>query len=339
MLHELKTIISHARALQRKGLKSILATVVDLDGSSYRKPGVRMLITEDGQMIGAVSGGCVERDVFQQAGSVFKEGIPKVMTYDGRYRLGCEGLLYILIEPLEVSDAFYEAFMTNIETRADLQMTTAFEKRETTAAAYGTQVVFNKAEVFGLRKAYRPAVDNRLKIFSQTLKPCFRLFIFGGEHDAIKLCAMASLLGWEVQVICSETNPKTLRDFPGATAVTAQVPELMDLSIDGDTAVVLMNHNYVRDLKYVLQLERLRPRYIGILGSRKRREKLIDDLFKHKPDFDLDMLDHIYSPAGLHIGSVTPEEIALAILSEILAVYRGITPESLRNRSASKIKK
>ncbi len=79
--------------------KAVLASVVALEGSSYRRPGVRMLLLEDGHMTGAVSGGCVEKEIFRQSESVFRTGIPKMMTYDGRYRLGCEGILYILLEP------------------------------------------------------------------------------------------------------------------------------------------------------------------------------------------------------------------------------------------------
>jgi xanthine dehydrogenase accessory factor len=130
-------------------------------------------------------------------------------------------------------------------------------------------------------------------------------------------------------VVTSVKDPKSPADFPGAASVTAQAPELLDIQLDDDTAVVLMNHNYVQDLKYALQLEPHLPRYIGILGSRKRREKLEDDLFQHKPDLNTELLERIYSPAGLHIGSITPEEIALSILAEILAVYRGVEATSL----------
>jgi xanthine/CO dehydrogenase XdhC/CoxF family maturation factor len=96
MTHEIKDIIEAYLKAKEKGLKAVLASVVDLTGSSYRKPGVRMLILEDGSMIGAVSGGCVEKDILRQSETVFKNGISKMMTYDGRYRLGCEGVLYIL---------------------------------------------------------------------------------------------------------------------------------------------------------------------------------------------------------------------------------------------------
>ena len=101
MLHELKKIIKSAQLGETKGIKTCLASVVSLDGSSYRRPGVRMSVQSDGKMIGAVSGGCVEKEILRQAQSVFESNLPKLMVYDGRYRLGCEGILYILIEPFQ----------------------------------------------------------------------------------------------------------------------------------------------------------------------------------------------------------------------------------------------
>ena len=106
MTHEFKQIVEATLLNQTSNIKSVLATVVDLDGSSYRHPGVRMLLSSNGDMVGAVSGGCVEKEVLQRAQSVFKTGKSKIMTYDGRYRLGCEGVLYILLEPFEVSNEF-----------------------------------------------------------------------------------------------------------------------------------------------------------------------------------------------------------------------------------------
>ena len=92
MTHELKKLVQAFTDAKERGLKSVLVTVVALDGSSYRKPGVRMLVLENGKMIGAVSGGCVEKEILIQSQSVFESTISKVMTYDGRYRLGCEGV-------------------------------------------------------------------------------------------------------------------------------------------------------------------------------------------------------------------------------------------------------
>src|SRR5690606_22223904 len=98
MTHEFKEIVQKGLEAKKQGLKSVLASVVDLDGSSYRRPGVRMLILDNHHMVGAVSGGCVEKEILLQSQTVFKTGQAKIMTYDGRYRLGCEGVLYILLE-------------------------------------------------------------------------------------------------------------------------------------------------------------------------------------------------------------------------------------------------
>ena len=113
MIHELKKIIQGYKAATSEKLKTVLATVVALEGSSYRRPGVRMLIREDGKSVGAVSGGCVEKEVFAQAQSVLANDLPKMMTYDGRYRLGCEGKLYILIEPFLPEPTFFQSFSSS----------------------------------------------------------------------------------------------------------------------------------------------------------------------------------------------------------------------------------
>ena len=141
---------------------------------------------------------------------------------------------------------------------------------------------------------------------------------------------MAHQLGWEVDIITSIKDPKVLSDFPGAKSVTAQTPEIVDLKIDNETVVVLMTHTYVQDLKYLLKLESLKPKYIGIIGSSKRREQLQNELIHYSPDLSEKFLESIYSPAGLHIGAITPEEIALSILSEILSVIRKTETVSLR---------
>ena len=104
MTHEFKEIIESYLVAKQQGIPAVMATVVDVEGSSYRRPGVGMLLLQNGVTKGAVSGGCVEKEVFRQAQSVFETGVPKIMTYDGKYRLGCEGLLYILIETFDINE-------------------------------------------------------------------------------------------------------------------------------------------------------------------------------------------------------------------------------------------
>ena len=115
MTHEIKNLLDLIWKAQQLGVKSVLATVVALDGSSYRRPGVRMLIQENGKTFGAVSGGCVEKEVQRQAQSVFETSVPKVMTYDGRFRLGCEGIIHILIEPIRLTEDLKAKFEKGIQ--------------------------------------------------------------------------------------------------------------------------------------------------------------------------------------------------------------------------------
>ena len=126
MIHELKEIIQQAVINQQKGLKNVLASVVFLEGSSYRKPGVRMLIAEDLSTIGAVSGGCVEKEIIQRSKSVFLDNKAKIITYDGRYRLGCEGILYILIEPFYIENKFLHRFSEAIKNRESIEINSFF---------------------------------------------------------------------------------------------------------------------------------------------------------------------------------------------------------------------
>ena len=323
MTHELIEIVAQAQAWQQQGQRMVLATVVALDGSSYRKPGVRMLMAENGQRCGAVSGGCVENEVFRRAQPVFESGRPKVMAYDGRYRLGCEGVLYILLEPFEVSTDFLSAFANNVHARIPFQLHSWFRKQDESTGAFGSVIAFADQQTFTFSSTATAPDTDALTVFSQDFSPNFKLLILGAEHDAVKLCSMASLLGWDVMVVGSIRDPKTLADFPGAKTVLAETPETLPLdSVDADTAIVMMTHNYALDLKYLLRLQHSTPAYLGIVGSTARRERLQEQLFEHAPGTAEALMERIHSPAGLNLGAETPAEIALAILAEILAVTR-----------------
>ncbi|MGG8496627.1 XdhC family protein [Tenacibaculum sp. TC6] len=322
MTHEFKEIIQQAVRNQQQGIHNVLATVVALDGSSYRKPGVRMLLSSNGTITGAVSGGCVEKEVQRRAQSVFTTHIPKIIAYDGRYRLGCEGILYILLEPLVIAHEFVLHFSEALKQRSDFTITSFYQKEDEISGNYGSVVHFNK-KAFTFNKHFNSEHLEKLTQFQQTLSPLFRLLIIGGEHDAVKLCKQAALLGWEVDVITSVKDPKQAADFPGASSVTAQTPELAELSqVNKHTAVVIMNHNFTYDLRYLIQLQKTQPAYIGILGAAKRREKLFNELFEIAPELSDDFLSTIHTPAGLNIGAITPEEISVSIVAEILSVIR-----------------
>ncbi|EAR01328.1 XdhC family protein [Maribacter sp. HTCC2170] len=331
MIHELKKIVEAFLASKEQHKKSVLATVVALEGSSYRRPGVRMLIHEDGKAIGAVSGGCVEKEVIRQAQSVLKDGIPKMMTYDGRYRLGCEGLLYILIEPFEPGYAFIDAFKENLRKRNPVHIVCFYSTTEGKHKSCGSIFSFD-GNRFPLKEAFE--IDEGLNVFKQEMKPCFKLLIIGAEHDAVQLASYASITGWEVSIIASPSEEKKLVDFPGAQELLCiNAEEFSTEIIDDQTAVMLMTHGYVKDLKYLLKIRETNPAYIGILGPAKRREKLLNELIERHPEVNDSFFDVAYGPAGLNIGAETAQEISIAIIAEILAVIREEKPIMLKNKS------
>lgn len=329
MTHELVNIFEAFEKANDVGLQTVLATVVDLDGSSYRRPGVRMLILENGQMVGAVSGGCVEKEVARQAEEVFTTGHAKMMTYDGRYRLGCEGVLYILIEPFNPKKVLSAMLKECLDKRDTFEIKSDYRRSVGLNGQLGTTISFKGNKHYSVSGIERER-DRESMTFSQTMHPCFRLLIIGAEHDAVQLCQAATFTGWDVIVGCSAKDPKQLADFPGAKAVTPLSDDLSEIAMDEQTAIILMTHNFARDLNFLMAIKDRFKGYIGLLGSYDRREKMITQLIEKYPDIDMDFLDNIHGPSGLDIGAETPQEIAISIISEVLAFTRKSTPMKLR---------
>jgi xanthine/CO dehydrogenase XdhC/CoxF family maturation factor len=333
MTHEFRKIVQAYQQASAQGRRAVMATVVALEGSSYRRPGVRMLILDNGRMTGAVSGGCVEKEIARQAETVFRDGVPKIMTYDGRYRLGCEGILYILIEPFDPDGEFLESFKTAMTGREGFELSSYYEKAHIAAANLGSLVTIG-----GHTMALRPGYEKPegLSVFKENMPPCFKLVILGAEHDAVQLSSFAALAGWEVAVCSSPQEEKDIADFPGASQLIQVEPEVFDVSaFDLQTAVILMTHSYVKDLKYLLALKDSEPAYLGLLGPAGRRERLLGDFIEQYPEVKEEFLECIHGPAGLDIGAETPQEIAIAVMAEILAVIRAKKPIQLKNKKGA----
>lgn len=333
MTHEFVEIIQDYLKAKQNGIKTVLATVVALNGSSYRKPGVRMLIKQNGQITGAVSGGCVEKEIIKQSDSVFKTQKAKLIYYDGRYRLGCEGIISILIEVFDPDSQMIKALFNEIELRNSITIRSYFSEIEP-VSQMGSVIRFanGKGYSFYEENDCNSWNDSTLTRFSQTLNPIFRLVIIGAEHDAETLCQTASNLGWEVIVVVSPSNPKTAKKFPGISKLLKiNAEELAVVSLDAHTAVLFMTHNYARDLQFLMALYKAKnkPVYCGLLGNNLRRERLLNELIERVEDIDDRFFELLYGPTGLNIGAVTPQEIALSICAEILSVSRLKEPQPL----------
>ena len=340
MTHEFKEIIQSYQIAKQKGIPAVMATVVDVEGSSYRRPGVGMLILKNGKTVGAVSGGCVEKEVLRQSQSVFDTHVPKVMTYDGKYRLGCEGLLYILIEPFEIDNNGLRSIEQHLFSRIPFQISSIFSKEITQGSFMRSFLTFHNGEKFSFYQSSEELVsilrEDEYESFEREMLPCFRLVIIGAEHDAEALCALANATGWEVEVICSPNAPKELSDFLGATKVQALAPDSLEIAHpDLQTAIVLMTHNFAKDLLYLQQLKDLRVAYIGLLGPARRREKLLSALIEYFPDLDDEFMEIIHGPVGLNLGAETPQEIAISIIAEILSVIRNQKPIPLQAKKGA----
>jgi len=332
MIHEFKLLLETAQDWQEQNHKIVLATVVDLVGSSYRRPGVRMLLNETGDAVGAVSGGCVEKEVHRQAKSVFLSGIPKMMQYDGRVRLGCEGILYVLLEPFEPQKGLLDLFRKAWQQRKPIEIHSQFLQEIGEESSLGSCLYFDKEEV-----SFRTDItesDLNTQLFKQELSPAQQLYIFGAEHDAVALCSLAHKLGWEVTVVAAPDEQKTKNFFPGCHQLLTPLPENIPVdTIDDQTAVLLMSHSFTKDLQYLLALQESRPAYLGLLGPAHRRERLMSELLERQPEIDPDFLALCYGPAGIHIGAESAHEIALSIMAEILSVMRKSELQPLRQKT------
>ena len=335
MTHEIKLLFETLKTWQELGKKAVFVSVVALDGTSYRRPGVRMIICQDGETVGAVSGGCVENEIVRQAESVFRNNKAKIMTYDGRLRIGCEGIIHILIEPVFISEELFSDFEEQVRNRQPFKMESWFGQEVGEYENAGSAVIMN-GKRYVLDSSFKIEGTKNQECFSQTFGPLFQLYIFGAEHDAVQLSQAAKLLGWEVTVVASPDEAKSCDFFPGANAlITPAYDDINVLKIDDQTAVVLMTHSFNKDVQYLMALKDKQPAYLGLLGSFSRRERVLSMVLDYMPDMPLGFLDQIHGPAGINVGAESASEIAVSILAEILSVVRNQKPVSLREKEGS----
>jgi xanthine/CO dehydrogenase XdhC/CoxF family maturation factor len=335
MTNEIKSLFQTLKTWQQLGKKAVFVSVVALEGSSYRRPGVRMVISEKGDIVGAVSGGCVEKEIERQAQHVFYNGIPKIITYDGRLRIGCEGIIHILIESVFLSGELLNDFESVLNARQDFRLEAYYYKSVGEFQNIGTLITL-KDKTYSLNPSFTSEMVNDQECFSQIFEPLFQLYIFGAEHDAVQLSQAAKLLGWEVTIVASIEESKSCDYFPGAAAlITPSFDNIDTLVLDEQTAVVIMTHSFNRDVQYLMALKDIKPAYLGMIGPVKRRERILSLLLENDPEISPEFLEQIHGPAGINIGAETASEIAVSVLAEILSATRHQKPVALREKTGS----
>ena len=365
---ELQSIIDTYRALEQRGTQVALATVVNVTGSAYRRPGARMLIAADGQTVGSVSGGCLERDVLNQAQRVLQWNKPRVVTYDSmsdddivwEFNLGCNGIVDVLIEPLPYKGkADLLAFLADcLDHRQAGIVATVFGVEGPMKATIGNRLMLSEQQpaihdirdddlAEAIRGDARLALESgtpkvtmyamatgRADVFIEVIQPPVPLVIFGAGHDAVPLVRFAKELGWHVTVVDPRPGYATRTRFPLADTLIVCRPEEVyaHIKIQRCTVAVVMTHNYIHDAELLRTLLPSPLRYLGLLGPKRRAQRLLHEAREKGVLLSESNLDLVYGPIGLDIGADTPEVIALAVVAEIQTVLAGRLGGMLRTR-------
>jgi len=362
-MREIASILQAWRRTDFTLEKMLLATVVDVTGSAYRRAGARMLIRSDGGRVGSVSGGCLEADVILKGWWRTEGHQASVLTYDTQgdadaireLGLGCNGRVRILLERVNSLDATdMLRFLDTCESgREPAVVATVISAPDDASVAVGARLLLTGAELSGsltrtrfgaAAKAFArdalaagksrvvviPSEGGPVEVFVEAISPALPLVIFGGGHDALPLVQAAKHLGWHVTVADARPSYAQQHRFPMADAVVLTEPGdlFKGVKFGGETVAVVMNHSYAVDREILSGLLRLGTGYVGLLGPRARAQQMLAEL-----DIS-DAPDCLHAPVGLDIGADTPEGISLSIVAEIQAAVAGRRGGMLRERMA-----
>jgi xanthine/CO dehydrogenase XdhC/CoxF family maturation factor len=362
-MKEIKAIVDAYQGLDLMDQKASLATVVRVEGSSYRRTGARMLVLDNGTYLGGISGGCLEGDALRRAQKAIAANKPSLVTYDTTQEdgqqigvgLGCNGIIDVLFTPVD-SQSFdnpvkiLSGLTSTRIPRVVVTVTGCPESLNTLGKAWPFENETQFSEVFPLREItgqlladieqamknrrsktlLYPAGAGEVSVFIEVILPAIHLVLYAANYDMYPMIRMARELGWEVTAV---TNPAKADKsiFSYASRVLHPKGEEQP-AVDSYTAILLMTHDYKTDLGNLQKALRTGADYIGLLGPRKRGQKMADELEAAGKPLTEAEKKRIFSPAGLDIGANTPEEIALSILAEITTYFSGRDGMSLRLR-------
>jgi xanthine/CO dehydrogenase XdhC/CoxF family maturation factor len=340
---DLETIAAALERLPRSGV-AVLCTLMRVAGSAYRGAGARMLVLPDDTTVGAVSGGCLEKDLVAHAAKVRASGAATHVVYDltadddapWGLNMGCRARLDLLLEPHTPGDppSWLAAALEATRTREPLVIATVFQSPEGTASSGTRLLAYGDGRLEGsiagelgdalrvdalrvLREERSDAVEHTVAgaaaaALVEYLAPPVAVLACGDGQDAAILVRLATALGWH--------GRQVRLDEPLGT-------------LDERTAAVIMTHHYGRDRALLATLLRSHARYVGVLGPRARTTQLLADLTAEGAAPNPAQQLRLAAPVGLDIGAETPDEVALAILAEVRAVLSGRSGGRLRERT------
>lgn len=326
-----------------------------------------MLITDDGKWVGSISGGCLEGDALRKARKVIADKTPMTVTYDTREEsnqnlgigLGCNGIIHVLIEPLDPLDKSnavggYEKFLADNQPVA---LATIYDSENETLVGQKVSLDINGRLNTGLSTAnlttqIKPDLERlfiakksspkrymdegkSIDVFLELIQPSISVIIFGGGFDARPVSVLAKSLGWSVTVTDECVAHIAPLFFPDADRLSLCERKFIDrdFEITPFTACILMSHNYEYDRDVLKKIIKTNTPYIGMLGPRKRFDKMLSEFKVENFSLSDDQLHKIHSPIGLDVGAETPDEIAISIISEIQAKFTSRSGGFLKYKS------
>lgn len=378
-MNEIRSIIEAFDKASGRDRKCALATIVSVEGSSYRHPGARMLVCEDGSSTGTISAGCLEADVIEHAKNVIHSGAATLVEYDTTSTsdemawglgLGCNGIVRLLVEPLLPGSLSIETLRRLCEPQGDDRcalVATVYRYMPPESAPAGDPIEIGARMVidengvatheklsdaaaamfeYEMRELIPEAAASEdlryevdggaVSVFIETILPPVRLVVFGAGLDALPVVELASRLGWQTEVVDPQARPGSISRFAMAQRVILARPEEIGehIVITPRTLTLLMSHDYVHDAKLLEFLLGSPAPYIGVMGPRRRTDRMLGGLGANGEGYRLDETDRqrLYSPVGLDIGADSPAEIALSIIAEMRAVLSRRSGGMLRER-------
>jgi xanthine dehydrogenase accessory factor len=370
---DLEHILPLWNELQAAGADYVLATVVAVEGSSYRRPGARMLLAQDGRRAGTVSGGCLEAEVAKRSWWLTNDG-PVVERYstveddgDLPYGSGCGGVVYILLERRRTASPLIHALKSAFDVRQPLAIAVVLEgehigerafSRPTVGAsttnpdsAILLQVVVDEALEGQISFEQQIQIDGKAtRVWADYRAARPGLWIFGAGDDAKPLVRLARELGWFVAIADGRSHLAIQSRFPAAAEVRSlticELPGPVNLPVLPTDAAVLMTHSFEQDshiLAALLNDENEFPcAYVGVLGPQRRTREALAEAARLrgiKPETDRieGWLAQLHAPTGIDLGADTSASIALSILAEIQQTLNAATALPLRQVRATKV--
>jgi xanthine dehydrogenase accessory factor len=360
---ELQDVLRAIEEGRTRGDRLALATIVGVQGSTYRREGARLLVPANGKPVGTISGGCLEGDVRTAAAEVMGDGVPRLLHFDltaddelvWGWGLGCNGIVDVFVEPAEGAMDTAGAIRRAVEDQRHLVTLTVVEADESSGIQPGARLLVHpegttegslgseELDVAGADEALRALGEERsgvvkladgVRVFVEVFVPPLRLLVCGAGHDVIPLVRFAGGLGWRVEVIDDRDAFLKPHRFPGAVRFvkTEPIDAARAARVDERTYVVVMSHNFLRDKDYLRSFLGSPACYIGMLGPKARLERLLDALRAEGYEPRGEDRAVVHGPAGLDLGGDGPEEVGWAIVAEIMAIRNGRQGGFLRER-------